>query len=154
MKPPLIATHKSRIDSLFAKVATIEDFEVRAHWARYLCVLVSGYIETSFRAIYNQYAKDKAAPKVASYVDIQLQQFRNPNMERILTLTRSFSAQWGDALEKVTDGQRAAAIDSIVANRHQIAHGGLFVGITFATIEKYYKNANEVIDLVSEQCDS
>ena len=98
--------YQQRLDDLFKKiVAFAEDIELQSHWARYLCILVSGFLETSVRAIYSQYANTKAAPYVAHYVDSQLQSFQNPNMERILQLARSFSPEWEEHLRSVTQGE-------------------------------------------------
>lgn len=93
-------------------------------------MLVSGFLETSLQILYYQYAKDKAAPFVANYVDAQLGRFQNPNMDRILALTRSFSPDWATGLRAATEGEIKDSIDSIVANRHKIAHGES-VGIRF-----------------------
>lgn len=48
MKDLEINRYKQRLDNLFEQISAISDnFELKAHWARYLCVLVAGFIETS-----------------------------------------------------------------------------------------------------------
>ena len=152
MKNIEVIRYQQRLDDLFKKiVAFAEDIELQSHWARYLCILVSGFLETSVRAIYSQYANTKAAPYVANYVDSQLQSFQNPNMERILQLARSFSPEWEEHLRSVTQGEPKDAIDSIVANRNRIAHGES-VTITYTRIRSYYQNAIKIVELIDEQC--
>lgn len=79
-----VTRFKNQLDHLFSQVAHIEDTELQSHWAKYLCVLVSGFIETSIKAIYSEYVKRKAAPYVANYVGSALAGFQNPKMEKII----------------------------------------------------------------------
>jgi len=46
---------------------------------------------------------------------------------------------------------RWSLIDSVVANRHQIAHGR-FVGLTLGRMKQYYDEIIKAIALVDEQC--
>ncbi|MFQ5949777.1 MAG: HEPN domain-containing protein [Nitrospiria bacterium] len=148
-----IVRYQQRLDRLFKQIEAFSgDAELQSHWARYLCVLVSGFLENSVRAIYRQYSRKKAAPYVANYVDAQLKGFQNPKMEKILELTKLFSSEWESELRSVTQGEPKDAVDSIVANRHRISHGE-FVGVTFTRICDYYKNAIKVIELIEKQCD-
>ena len=143
---------KDRLDDLFSRVNEFsEDLELQSHWARYLCVRVSGFIETSIRSILSEYARKTSAPPVANYVESRLSSFQSPNMERILQLLRSFNSTWYDQLKSSTEGEPKDAIDGIKANRDRIAHGGN-VGITYTTISRYYQNALKVVELIEDQC--
>ena len=145
---------KDRLDYLFSRVNEFsEDLELQSHWARYLCVRVSGFIETSIRSILNEYAKKTSAPSVANYVENRLNSFQSPNMERILQLLGAFNSTWQDELESLTEGEPKDAIDGIKANRDLIAHGEN-VGITYTTIQRYYQNALMVVELIENQCNS
>ena len=147
-----VVAAKQRLDRVFELVRQLpEDFETRAHWARYLCVLVSGFLERSLRALYGAFATSCAAPSVVRFVEQELKQFQNPSMGKILELARSFDPAWGDALEATTAGKLKDAVDSIVANRHNIAHGQ-YTGITLARIIEYYGSAVTVLELIDDQC--
>ena len=124
---------------------------MQSHWARYLCILASGFIEASVRTLYAEYARTKAAPYVANYVEGQLARFQNPKMENILELTRAFSPEWEENLRTKSDGEVKDGVNSIVANRHRIAHGES-VGITYATIVRYYESAVKVVDEIERHC--
>lgn len=151
MKPIEVGRQKQRLDNLFERIATFSgDPELQSHWSRYLCVLVSGYLETSVRAIYREYVQKRADPSVLNFVDSQLNEFRNPNMRKILELAHLFNPQWESQIKVATDGQLKEAVDSIVANRHKIAHGD-DVGITYTRIRDYYLNAVKVVDLLSKE---
>lgn len=88
----------------------------------------------------------------ANYVEIQLNNFQNPNMDKIIQLTKSFNPLWAENLERDTQGELKDAIVSIVAVRHSIAHGGSG-GITYGRIKDYYKCAVKVVELIEKQCD-
>lgn len=150
MKNQEISSNKQRLDNLFKKIIST-DTDLQSHWARYLCILVSGFLETSVRIIYREYAKSKATPQVANFVEGKLEDFQNPKMEKILQLTGLFSKEWADELRLKTKDELKDAVDSIANNRNQIAHGGS-VGISYSQIKSYYDRAIEVIELIENQC--
>ena len=146
-----VLSHKQKLDHLFQQISTIDDEEMKSHWARYLCVLVAGFIENSLRTMLLKYAASKAHPNVANYVNSRLKNVTNLNNEKIKQLLCSFNSDWGKVIdENILDDQKAA-IDSILANRHQIAHGQA-VGITYARVDQYYSRVVRSIDVIYEQC--
>ena len=147
-----VSREKQRLDSVFGLAAQLPDNpEILSHWARYLCVLVSGFLETSIRAIYGRYTRGKATPYVANYAEARLDGFQNPNMRKILDLAGSFSKDWRAELEVACAGAPKEAIDSIVANRHSIAHGQT-VGISLVRIRDYYRHTMTILNLIDDQC--
>lgn len=149
-----VLRYKQRLDHLFSQIQTAagDDLELQAHWARYLCVLVSGFLETAVREIFSNYAKNKARREIASFVESQLRGFQNPKMEKIIDVARSFSAQWESTLRAATEGEPKFAVDSIVANRHKIAHGES-CGVSMARVQAYYRGALRVVELLESLCD-
>ena len=144
--------YERRLQGLFQKAGFLTgDLELHAHWARYLCVLVCGYLETSVASIYTQYARDCSAANVAKFVARRLSRFPNPNMERIVQLTRSFNEDWGDALNSHTEDEIKNAVNSICSNRNLIAHGS-DTGISFHRISSYYEQAVKLVKLIERQC--
>lgn len=143
-----VSQEKQRLDHTFQLIGTFSgDIELQSHWAKYLCVLTSGFLESSVRHLFGGYSLKKSNPIVSNYVGHNLDSFQNPKAEKILELTRFFNPEWEDQLRRHMEGERKDAINSIVITRHQIAHGR-FVGITYARISAYYKNAVEVIEFL------
>ena len=152
MKNRELIRYKQQLDDLFKQISSLPvDSEIQSHWAKYLCVRVSGFLEISVRALYSDYAKRKAAPFVANYVEKQLSSFQNPNMEKILNITRAFNPEWADELAQEVEGEIKDSIDSIVATRNGIVHGRN-VGITYNKIASYYKNAVKLMEYIEDQC--
>lgn len=147
-----LVRYNQKLDTLFNKTQEVsEDFEVQSHWARYLCVLVCGFLEIAVRTTYGEYASNKAHRNVSNYVTRKLDLFRSPSMGNIIELTGLFSKEWADDLEQATDGQLKDAVNSIVAVRHQIAHGK-DASISYVRVREYYQSAVKVVKLLEKQC--
>lgn len=145
-----------RIRDLLSKTtaASAGDLELQAHWARYICILAAGFLENAIKIIYVEFVKQITPEPVASYTCQRLSKIQNPNTPRFLNLAGAFKDQWRDELEKYVDeGGRREAIDSIMNNRHQIAHGRN-VGITIAQVSNYLTRSVEVIEFIETQCKS
>lgn len=143
-----IARGQQRIDHLF-KLAQDLPPEVSSHWGRYLCILTAGYLETSIRAVYVEYAQKRSHPSVARYVEKGLQSFQNPNMQRVADLARTFDPVWAERLE--LDDKLRDSVNSILANRHLIAHGR-HSEITVGRLRPLFQDAVRLIELIREQC--
>ena len=142
-----VQREKQKLDSLFTKIESVEEMELKSHWARYLCVLTSGYIENSVRYIISDYSNNKASQPLANFVQRKIRMVTNLKKNNIVDLLNSFNPEWGTKfLEKITDKQ-IDAIDSVVANRHQIAHGKN-IGITYVTMKNYYVDIKPSIKLI------
>jgi hypothetical protein len=151
MSLPEITRQRQRLDDLFQKASKLPDAELQSHWSRHLCVLLSGFLENSVRITYTEYARKRADVLVSDFVESRLRQFLNPKMGSILELTAGFSQEWKQSLEKSTSGQLAESVNSIVGNRHKIAHGES-VGLSLQTLSQYYRDALKVVDLLQQQC--
>jgi|SRR5712691_6153845 hypothetical protein len=143
-----------KLRSLFQRTAqaSSQDLELQAHWGRYLCVLVAGFLENALTEIYTDFVKNAASEPVASFASSILARIQNPNAQRFLETARSLKPSWADDLEQfLGEKGRKDAIDSIMANRHLIAHGR-DSSITVARVNDYLEKCVEVIDFIETQC--
>jgi hypothetical protein len=150
------ATHyteqKKKMDLLFENIKNFKgDEEISSLLSKHLCILVSGYLENSIRDIIYDYAKTKSHQNIANFVSVKLKRIGNPKIEAILQLVGSFNSDWRDTVEKQLDDELKEAVNSIVRNRNQIAHGA-DVGITFGQIYRYYERSNRVIKIIEKEC--
>ena len=98
--------------------------ELQAHWARYLCVFTAGFIENALANVCSAYARSIASPEISNYVEATLRKIQNPKSQRFLETARAFNTDWDKSLSEFLDKYgRKEAIDSIMTNRHLIAHG-------------------------------
>ena len=122
---------RSQLDSLKSlledtDMATGGNIELVGHWGRYLCVLTAGFLENALREVYSEFVRNAASPQVASFATKRLEDISNPKARRFIETAHSFDPIWASDLESFLneDGERRRnAIDSIMSNRHRIAHG-------------------------------
>lgn len=148
-----ILSHRQRIDTLFSKVASISNPADQSEWSKYLCVLVSGFIEESLRVLLEEYTRTHSAPNIQNFVEKQIGNITNCKTSRILEVLSKFSQDWANNFSNqiqvrssITD-EIKNSIDSVIANRHDIAHGRN-VGITYTRMSTYYKNIKKAVDIL------
>ena len=129
-----------------------DKIELRAHWARYLCVLASGYLENALKEIYGRYARSRSDPAIANYVERSLNRIQNPKAKRFVETASAFNKEWEESLRSFLelDGKKEA-IDAIISNRHRIAHGQDST-ITLAQVRDYLAKSEEVVEFIEGQC--
>ncbi len=132
--------------------ATKGSLELQSHWAKYVCILSSGLIENSLKEVYSEFVKNASSQPVANYTCSILKKVQNPKATRFVETARMFKVEWANELEcHMEEEGRADAINSIMSNRHLIAHGKSS-GITLTRVKEYLGKAIEVIEFIEEQC--
>lgn len=133
--------------------SSTRSLEMQAHWARYICVLSSGFVENMVRNVYGEYTrKNSYSPAVIRYAKKQLDSVQNPKPGRLIEIAASFDPQWGRDLSMYLDNEyRGEAITAIMSNRHLIAHGRSS-NITVGQVSLYLSKAVEVAEYIEAQC--
>jgi hypothetical protein len=152
MKSNVLRAQLDRIRSLIRRTKAVPDLELQAHLGRYLCVLVAGFAENAISEVYGDYCEGRASPPVKNYAISQLERVQNPKAQRFLEVARAFSPAWSAELAAFLelDG-RKEAIDSIMSNRHLIAHGRMPT-ITVVRVDGYLDRVVAVIEFIEAQC--
>lgn len=122
--------------------------ELEAQYARYLCVLVSGFVERSVAEIIMNYAEGKTAQPLLLFVESALKRLANVDKERLLAVIGDLDSSWRVEIDAYVTDERQAALNSVVGLRNNIAHGG-DAGISLAQIERYWVAVQEVVDKVA-----
>lgn len=147
-----VQSQKQKIDAVLQFANQLpQDDVILSHWAKYVCVLTSGFIEDSLRKILIKYTRDKATPQVVNFAESKLEKITNLNEEKIAQLLGAFSANWMEQFRSKRTEEQKDAIDSVIANRHQIVHGQS-VGLTLARMKKYYEEVAKVITIICDEC--
>ncbi|WP_016953387.1 HEPN domain-containing protein [Anabaena sp. PCC 7108] len=152
---PSILAHRQKIDNLFKKVASFTEPEIQSEWSKYLCILVSGFIEESLRVLLEKYCENKASPNIQKFVTKQIQDITNCKTSRITEILGKFSLIWeSEFTNKIQekskiDGEIKTAIDSVIINRHKIAHGKS-IGMSYQNISNYYNNVKKAVEILEE----
>jgi hypothetical protein len=152
-----ISVQLQRLDSLIkrSEEATDQNIELQSEWARYICVLAAGLLENSIKEIYLTFARNNVSAPVANFVSSSISPIRSPKTDRFLRMAAAFSDVWSGELELyVNQKGRGEAIDTIMLNRHLIAHGRYQESrISLAQIKEYLGKATEVLVFIESQCD-
>jgi hypothetical protein len=135
-----------------SRAATDNQLELQSHWGKYLCVLVAGFLENAIGEVYSEFVKQRASVEVARHTSDKLLKISNPKSFKFVAIAKSFKDDWGEDLEKhLSEEGRKDAIDTIMANRHLIAHGRSS-GITVARVDDCFKKSIQVINYIEKQC--
>jgi len=144
---------KHRLDATFARARAVsDDIEIQSDLARYLCVLVSGFLEQAVVELVLEHTRKRAAPSVQLYVESQLRRFGNAKAQRLVEFLGNFDSDWRVNLETFLVDQRKDAVDSIIDLRNTIAHGRS-AGVTLMRVANYYREIQVVIDRIADLCD-
>ena len=145
-----IDTQIRNILSLTGRTRTAcgHDLELMSHWAKYLCVLSAGLIENALPILFSDLTQSAASPFITNFVRQSLGEIQNPKTVRFLGIAKMFKTQWETDLKKYVDSDgRKEAIDTIMKNRHLIAHGKNS-DITLAQLQDYLQRAIEVLEFI------
>ena len=115
--------------------------------AKYLCVLVSGFLERSVEDVLVRHSS-QARPTVSRYIERTLR-IGNLNTERLCQLLAHFDEAWPNALAAELSNGGKDAIDSVHGLRNQVAHG-TDVGLSLATITDYHQRIGRIVDRIDQ----
>jgi hypothetical protein len=124
--------------------------EIQSDFARYLCVLVSGYLEKAISELLLEHARKNGSPTLQRFVDKKTRRFANANWEKLLILLGTFDPEWRRNLDSLAS-EHKDAVDSVVRLRNIIAHGGM-VGVTYQRIAEYYVKVQHVVERIAVLC--
>ncbi|MHC5735533.1 HEPN domain-containing protein [Nostoc sp.] len=150
-----ILAHRQKIDNLFKKFASFTEPEIQSEWSKYLCILISGFIEESLRVLLEKYCENKASPNIQKFVTKQIQDITNCKTSRITEILGKFSPIWESEFtnkiqaESIIVDEIKNSIDSVVINRHKIAHGKS-VGMSYNNVSTWYKNVKKAVEILEE----
>lgn len=147
-----VARLQQRLDVAFRRIKSVgPDLELQSDFARYLCVLVSGYLEQAVAELVLEHARRTGAPTLQRFVDQRTKHFTNANSQRLEDLLGNFDPDWRKDLEAFVVDDLKDAVDGVVDLRNKIAHGES-VGVTYQRIADYYSRVQKVVDRIADLC--
>jgi len=153
MKIAELSRQAQLINDLFLKARTLNhDVELLSHWAKYVCILISGFLENAIHLIYAEYIKNGSNENVRRFAIRQIERIQNPRANRFIEVTGFFNEDWGIKLQQYLDDDgRKEAINTVIDNRHLIAHGKSS-NISLAPLSDYFKKIIKVCEYLENQC--
>ena len=140
------------LDHTFSRAAAIgPDPELQSDFARYLCILVSGFLENAVIELLLEHARRHSQPSIQRFIEYRVRRLTNVKCQRLLDVLGTFDPAWRTDLENFLVDERKAAVDSVVDLRNSISHGR-FVGVTFVRVKEYYKHIQHVLEHIADLC--
>ena len=122
-----------------------DDSDELVHWVRYLCVLVSGTLQSAIQSIFKEHVRSTQIPvSVRRFVWQQLDRTRNPTPGEIIRIHNQFDTQWGQTIKEFMKDEKAAAIRSVVNNRNTVSHGGTCTA-TLHDLSNWFSDVKQLI---------
>ena len=156
MSSPELLAQKNKIEHIISEAEALPiDQEIGSHMAKYICILCSGFMENAVFYIYSSYAQSKINKRsILNYLDHQLLRINNPNSVRLKEIAKSFKISWAeDLVIFMQEENRSTALNSIMRERHKIAHGRNST-ITISTVKDYFEKCIEIVNFMESQCQS
>jgi hypothetical protein len=142
---------QNKLKATFERVSEIDSSEVQADLAKYLCILVSGFLETSIARCLLLYANRSGTHQLQRFVERTNRRFTNAKSEKILNLLGRFDPKWRIELESFLVDEKKDAVDSVIGLRNSISHGQS-PGITYQRVKIYYTEIIKVVEKINNIC--
>lgn len=137
---------EKKLDTLFDKVANINEDEIKSHLAKYLCVQASGYLENVIKELVAEFHDGTCKENTEFFVNDKLKTFTNVDEDKLEKLLKSFNGNWYDSYKDMITEKQLSSLNSIVTQRHLIAHGKESMSnISFPNMVQYYNDLKELV---------
>lgn len=148
--------YRQRIKSLVNKPPTSADgvaseLEVQAHWAKYTCVLISGYIEQAVKEIILEHASSASSPRIRKYVEGTWPNSKNMRCDAIREILNHLDQAWSSSFDSwVHADERKKELNEIISWRNDIAHGkeSNTNNVTLGSVSTKFQIACDLIDFL------
>jgi hypothetical protein len=148
---PTTSLHEitARLNRVFDVSDHINDDEIKSHLARYLCVLTSGYLEEAIKILIRDFVSGQASPTVRNHINSTSKNLSNLNIEKIGQYLNSYNGKWKDQFDTELTDEEKDAVNSIITNRHSIAHG-VNVSVSYSRIKAWHIEVIRVIEKIQK----
>lgn len=136
-----------KLDNLFLLAEGIENDEVKGHFAKYLCVKTSGLLEVFFKTKISDIVDKKTPKPVANFVNHQFKNFSSIDTKKIQKTFSLFSEEWVNEFNQKLNEEQSSALNSIISNRNNIAHGQND-SISLKNAKSYYDELKIILNIL------
>lgn len=150
MIPHRVHQYQQRLAHLLTAAEQITDLEQKSHFAKYICVIAAGFLEVAYEEVMTEYVRKRTgSSEIVNFVQKMVDKNQSINFKRLQAGLSQFDPGLAIKLEAVVTQEEKDAINSIKANRDQIAHGDN-VGITYVTVKGYVKDCGTLVGKLSQ----
>lgn len=137
------------LNDLKNKIDGVDDEEVKSSLLKLLCVRTAGLLEVFLKTRISTYANGKVPKEINHFMTAKFKDITNLKASKFLDVLTSFSNEWADAFTAYLNDheQEKASLDSVIAQRHSIAHGQSS-SINRSSMFQYYEDVNRIISFL------
>lgn len=142
--------YRRKIKNDFSLAEKIEDPELQAKMAKFLCIRVGGYVEVFIKERITKFVEDRKSHKIIkSYIQAAVKNITNLNDKKMAEFLRSFSSDWADYYESNVTDEMRSSLGSVYSLRNNIAHGGND-SLSLLVLKKHYSNIEQLLEIVDK----
>ena len=156
LRPPDRMRYRQRIKNLVKNPPTSAegfDSEIQTHWAKYNCVLISGFMEQAVKEMLLEYASNNASPRIIKYVEGTWPESKNMKCDAIREILRNFDSNWEKNFENwLESNERKKEINEIISWRNAVAHGqeANARNVSLASVTQKFRIACDLVDFIDK----
>lgn len=134
------------LDSLKTKTENEEDEEVKSYLVKLLCVRTAGLLEVFLKTRISEYSNGKVPNEINRFLTLKFRDITNLRSSKFEDVLTSFSVVWGNKFRDYLNDheQEKTSLDSVIAQRHNIAHGQPS-NIGSASMVQYYTDVKSIV---------
>ncbi len=135
--------------TIILRLDTTNQDELSAHFARYLCIIVSGLVERGTKQLVGDYIQThtQTAPQVRRFTQDQLSNLWGINLDKFTKLVKALDSGWWETLN-TTQRRELDSLNSLSSLRNKIAHGE-DVTTTVGDIQQYFRDVSKLMIALS-----
>jgi hypothetical protein len=123
--------------------------------AKYLAVLISGYLEQAIKELLLHYTSQGSRSQISRYIEKTWPISRNMKTENIKVILNQFDSNWGDEFQvRFGDNEvKKGHINSIVEWRNSIAHGqeANTHGVTIVSVRNAFQTVGDLVSFIESK---
>ena len=135
------------LDNIDKIINSIDDEEIKSLLLKLFCVRLSGLVELYLKNRISDYSKGKVPKEINRYLTVKFKDITNLKTNKLCEILSNFSVQWADDFKNYVDlhEQTKTSLDSLIAQRHNIAHGQPST-INQSSMNQYYADIKNIIN--------
>ena len=140
---------EKKLDNLFDVVRNVKDEEQKALLSKLLCVRASGFVESSIRNLIAEFIDGTSPHQIQSYINKEIKYITNLRYSRLVEVLNGFDENWADQFASKINDEQKSALNTVVSNRNNIAHGEVDA-ISYTLMVEYYQRIKEVVFILKD----
>ena len=134
------------LDDLKKKIGKVDDEEIKSKLIQLFCVRTSGLLEVFIKTRISEYSQGKVPKEINHFLTAKFKDITNLKTSKLQDVLGAFSSEWAEKFRTyILENERVkTSLDSIIAQRHIIAHGQSS-SIGAASMNQYYEDVTKVV---------